>query len=106
MSIIHPNLSIATIAYRPQHSDVLFEVVSASTYAYDRMTKADAYLTIDVRELCLVDPVSMTIEVRHRDQVEGTPLWKIAKYSTGEYAKSRVLAGWEVSVDEIFKDLA
>jgi len=23
----------------------------------------------------------------------------------GEHAKSRVLAGWEVSVDELFKDL-
>ena len=47
----------------------------------------------------------MTIEVRHRSEVEETPVWEIAKYSTGEHAKSRVLAGWEVPVDEVFKDL-
>lgn len=86
-------------------ADIVFEIVSASTYAYDRTTKPDAYLTLDVRELWLVDPVSMTIEVRHRSEVDETPSWEIIKYSTGEHAKSRVLAGWDVSVDEIFKDL-
>ena len=86
-------------------ADIVFEYLSKSTARYDRTKKADAYLALGVRELWLVDPVSMTIEVRHREQVEGTPLWKIANYSSGEYARSRVLAGWEVSVDEIFKDL-
>ena len=63
-------------------ADIVFEIVSASTYAYDRTTKPDAYLTLDVRELWLVDPVSMTIEVRHRSEVDETPSWEIIKYST------------------------
>ena len=52
----------------------------------------------------LVDPVSMTIEVRHRGEVDEAASWEITKYTIGEHAKSRVLDGWEVSVDEIFKD--
>jgi Uma2 family endonuclease len=86
-------------------ADIAFEYLSKSTAAYDRTTKADAYLTLGVRELWLVDPMSMTMEVRHRSEVKEIPVWEIAKYSTGEHAKSRVLAGWEVSVDEIFTDL-
>jgi Uma2 family endonuclease len=87
-------------------ADIVFEYLSKSTAKYDRTTKADAYLSLGVRELWLVDPVTVTIEVRHASTHEGSPVWETHKYSTGEYAKSRVLAGWEVSVDEIFKDLA
>ena len=86
-------------------ADIVFEYLSKSTAKYDRTRKADAYLALDVRELWLVDPVTVTIEVRHASTHEGSPVWETHKYSTGEYAKSRVLAGWEVSVDEIFKDL-
>ena len=86
-------------------ADIVFECLSRSTTVYDRTTKADAYLTLDVRELWLVDPVTMTIEVRHRGEVDETPVWEIVTYSRGEQAKSRVLAGWEVSVDEVFQDL-
>jgi Uma2 family endonuclease len=87
-------------------ADIVFEYLSKSTANYDRTTKADAYLALDVRELWLVDPVTVTIEVRHASTHEGSPVWETYEYSTGEYAKSRVLAGWEVSVDEIFKELA
>lgn len=86
-------------------ADIVFEFLSPSTTVYDRTTKADAYLTLEVRELWLVDPVSMTIEVRHRGEDDETPSWEIIKYAIGEHARSRVLAGWEVPVDEIFKDL-
>ena len=86
-------------------ADIVFEFLSRSTTVYDRTIKADAYLTLDLRELWLVDPVSMTIEVRHRGEVDEKPFWETIKYSRGEYAKSRVLDGFEVSVDEIFKDI-
>ena len=86
-------------------ADIVFEFLSRSTTEYDRTTKAEAYLTLDVSELWLVDPVSVTIEVRHRGEVDEAPFWEIIKYSRGEHAKSRVLAGWEVPVDEVFKDL-
>lgn len=86
-------------------ADIVFEFLSRSTTVYDRTTKADAYLTLDCRELWLVDPVSMTIEVRHRGEVDETPFWETIRYASGEHARSRVLDGFEVSVDEIFTGL-
>ncbi|HEU4870153.1 MAG TPA: Uma2 family endonuclease [Pyrinomonadaceae bacterium] len=86
-------------------ADIVFEYVSRRTSAYDRTTKANAYLDLDVRELWLVDPFTETVGVRHPTKVGETRVWEISKYSRGEHAKSRVLAGWEVSVDELFKDI-
>ena len=86
-------------------ADIVFEYLSKSTTRYDRTKKADAYLALEVRELWLVDPVTVTIEVRHASTHDGSPVWETYTYSRGEHAKSRMLAGWEVSVDEIFKDL-
>lgn len=86
-------------------ADIVFEYISKSTAVYDRTTKADAYLLLDVQELWLVDRFEATIEVRHANTHDGVPVWETYNYSRGEHAKSRVLAGWEVSVDEIFKDL-
>jgi Uma2 family endonuclease len=86
-------------------AEIVFEYLSGSNARYDRTKKADTYLALGVRELWLVDPVMITIEVRHASSHEGFPVWETCMYSRGEHAKSRVLAGWEVSVDEIFKDL-
>ena len=86
-------------------ADIVFEYLSRSNARYDRTKKADAYLALDVRELWLVDPVTVTIEVRHASSREGSLVWETCIYKTGEHAKSRVLAGWEVSVDEIYKGL-
>lgn len=86
-------------------ADIVFEYLSRSTNVYDRTTKADTYLALGVRELWLVDPVSATIEVRHASTDEGTPVWETWIYPRGHKAKSRVLEGWEVSVDEIFTGL-
>lgn len=86
-------------------ADIVFEYLSKSTSTHDRTRKADAYLELGVRELWLVDPVTVTIEVRHASSREGLPTWETFKYSRGQHAKSRVLDGWEVSVDEIFAGL-
>jgi len=86
-------------------ADIVFEYLSRSTSVYDRTTKADTYLALGVRELWLLDPVSFTIEVRYASTHEDTPVWEIWRYPRGYNAKSRVLDGWEVSVDEIFKRL-
>ena len=86
-------------------ADIVFEILSRSTAVYDRTTKADTYLLLDVRELWLVDRFTATIEVRHASTYEGFPVWETCIYSRGELAKSRVLDGWEVSVDEIFAGL-
>ena len=86
-------------------ADIVFEYLSKSTAKYDRTKKADAYLALGVRELWLVDPVTVTIEVRHASTQEGVPVWETHQYSRGQRAKSRVLDGWEVSVDEMFAGL-
>jgi Uma2 family endonuclease len=86
-------------------ADIVFEYLSKSTTVYDRTKKADAYLKLGVRELWLVDPVTVTIEVRHASTYDGTPIWENCRYSRGQHAKSRVLDGWEVSVDELFAGL-
>ena len=86
-------------------ADIVFEYLSRSTAVYDRTTKADTYLLLDVRELWLVDRFTATIEVRHASTYEGFPVWETCIYARGELAKSRVLDGWEVSVDEIFAGL-
>ncbi len=86
-------------------ADIVFEYLSRSTSVYDRTTKADTYLALGVRELWLIDPFSNTIEVRYAGKVNEILVWKAIKYSSGQHAKSRVLEGYEVSVDELFADL-
>ena len=86
-------------------ADIVFEYLSRSTKIYDRTTKADTYLALGVRELWLVDPVTATIEVRYASTSEGAPAWETWIYSRGDHAKSRVLKGWEVSVEDIFTGL-
>ena len=86
-------------------ADIVIECLTESTAVYDRTTKADTYLALGVGELWLIDPVTLTIEVRHPKEVRDTRVWEIFRYSKGEHAKSRVLEGWEVFVDEIFQDV-
>jgi Uma2 family endonuclease len=86
-------------------ADIVFEYLSPSTSLYDRTTKADTYLALGVRELWLIDPVTVTIEVRHAHHETQMPVWETFIYSHGQKAKSRVLDGWEVSVTEFFEGI-
>jgi Uma2 family endonuclease len=90
---------------RRTSADIVFEYLSRSTSVYDRTTKADTYLALGVRELWLIDPFTTTIEVRHASKVGEIPVWKILKYSRGQHAESRVLEGYQVSVDDLFAGL-
>ena len=87
-------------------ADIVFEYLSKSTRVYDRTTKADTYLALGVRELWLVDPDTISIEVRHAASRADQPVWEIFRYSSGDSAASRVLKGWQFSVDEMFEGLA
>jgi Uma2 family endonuclease len=86
-------------------ADIVFEYVSRSNAVYDRTTKADTYFALGVRELWLIDPATVTIEVRHATERKGKPVWESWRYFKGETAESRVLEGWRVSVDELFDGL-
>ncbi len=84
-------------------ADIVFEYSSKSTLVYDRTTKADTYLALGVRELWIIDSDGSTIEVRYATLIKGRPAWEIWVFSSGDVAESRVLPGWKVSVDELFK---
>jgi len=86
-------------------ADIVFEYVSRSNAVYDRTTKADTYLALGVRESWLIDPATVTIEVRYAIDHESKPAWEGWRYSPGDTAESRVLEGWRVSVDELFASL-
>ncbi|MDX6447134.1 MAG: hypothetical protein QOH71_4208 [Blastocatellia bacterium] len=86
-------------------ADIVFEYISRSNATYDRTTKADTYLALGVRELWLIDPFTVTIEVRNSTEHKGKPAWERRSYSRSEVAESRVLNGWRVSVDELFEGL-
>src|SRR6266496_1352805 len=89
-------------------ADIVFEYLSKSTAVYDRTTKADTYLALGVRELWLIDPTTLTIEVRHWTApaiAGGLPRWEVVVYGAGESAESRVLSGWRVTVSQLFADL-
>jgi Uma2 family endonuclease len=97
--------ALASMGVKRTSADIVFEYLSRGSRVYDRTKKADAYLDLGVRELWLVDPVAATIEVRHQTKVDDTPAWETFTYSRGQHAKSRVLEGWEVSVEELFRGL-
>ena len=86
-------------------ADIVFEYISRGSATYDRTTKADTYLALSVRELWLIDPVTVTIELRYATEHKGKPVWERRIYFKGEVAESRVVEGWRVSVDELFEGL-
>jgi Uma2 family endonuclease len=86
-------------------ADIVFEYLSRSNVTYDRTTKADTYLALGVSELWLIDPFAVTIEVRYSTEHKGKTIWESRSYFQGDVAESRVLAGWRVSVDEMFEGL-
>ena len=90
---------------RRTSADIVFEYLSPGTAVYDRTTKADTYLALGVRELWLIDAASKTVELRHATFDGDTPGWEAIHDGTGETARSRVLSGWEVSVDKLFENL-
>lgn len=90
---------------RRTSADIVFEYVSKSNAVYDRTTKSHTYLLLGVRELWLIDPATVTIEVRYSAEHEGIPVWEGWRYSKGDTAESRLLQGWRVSVDELFEGL-
>lgn len=95
----------ARMGKRRTSADIVFEYLSKSSANYDRTTKADTYLALAVQELWLIDSDSFMIEVRHRMVKEGFPSWEIVRCGRGEWAESRVLSGWRISVDELFAGL-
>jgi len=79
--------------------DLVVEVLSPSNWLYDRREKFQAYREAGVPEYWIVDYRARTIEVFF---LEGGVYVLLGQYGPGEAARSRVLEGFEVAVDEVF----
>ena len=95
--------SMARFKDKPRTSaDLVIEVLSLRSADYDRLTKADSYAALEVKELWLVDPETRSVEARHN---EGKMWSKIHRYGEGEEIACREIPGLMVAVAAIFVDL-
>src|SRR2546430_10272909 len=104
--MIYVSNELATrMGKRRTSADIVFEYISKSSSTYNYTTKADTYLALGVRELWLVDSDNKWIDVRYRTEEADSTTWQTIRYEAGDAAVSRVLEGWKVLVDELFKGL-
>ena len=82
--------------------DLVVEVLSPGTRRTDRGVKMLEYARAGVSEYWLVDPDACAIEVYTLDEGVYAPL---GQFGAGQKARSQVLFGFEVSVDEVFAEL-
>lgn len=78
--------------------DLVMEIVSEATEKEDRVIKFFEYLKAGVLEYWIVDPFRQTIEVF---TLENGTYITFGKWGIGEIAKSKLLDGFEVKVDEV-----
>ena len=87
---------IAEQAYGPP--DLTVEVLSPSTRRTDRLEKMVEYARAGVREYWIVDPHGRTVEVF---VLREGAYELLGKWEEGGEARSEVLAGFRVAVDEV-----
>lgn len=79
--------------------DLVVEILSESTEKADRIDKFSEYEKAGISEYWIVDPSEGVIEVHVLD----LKAYKImGKWGTGEVAHSKVLAGFQAPVDDVF----
>jgi Uma2 family endonuclease len=78
--------------------DLLVEILSSGSREYDQVTKFDLYAQAGVAEYWIIDPQAGVIEVFVL--AEGVYA-RLGRFSQGETAKSKVLAGFTVAVAEV-----
>ncbi len=80
--------------------DLTVEVLSPATRRTDRLEKTVEYAQAGVREYWIVDPHGRTVEVF---VLREGAYELLGKWGEGEEARSEVLAGFRVAVDEVIK---
>jgi len=78
--------------------DLVIEILSESTVKEDRATKFFEYSKAGIPEYWIVDPDEKTIEVYVLKKEAYMPF---GKWTSGETAKSKLLSGFEVGVNEV-----
>nr|HID14870.1 Uma2 family endonuclease [Anaerolineae bacterium] len=80
--------------------DLVVEVLSPTNWLYDRREKLLAYQQARVPEYWIVDYRVRTVEVLVLEEGRYTLL---AEFRSGEVARSQVLPGFEIAVDDLFE---
>jgi Uma2 family endonuclease len=83
--------------------DLLVEILSPSNWPYDRQTKFEVYREAGVPEYWIVDYRKKTIEVFVLDG--GEYVLQKGILGMGELAESHTMAGFQIPVAEVFRDL-
>ena len=83
--------------------DLVVEILSPGTAAYDRGYKQALYGRHGVREYWLVDPDAETVEVLSLGE-QG--LERFATYSGGQTLESRLLEGLSIELDAVFQEVS
>lgn len=78
--------------------DFVIEITSESTAKDDKGDKFQEYQRAGILEYWIVDPFKQDIEVY---TLENGTYIRLGKWGPGEIAKSKLLNGFEVSIDEI-----
>lgn len=78
--------------------DLVMEITSPSTRHLDRMIKPIEYAAAGISEYWIVDPKARTIEVF---VLKEGAYELLGRWSSGEVARSHLLQGFEVSIDEV-----
>ena len=79
--------------------DLVVEVISPSTERTDRVEKFVEYARAGVREYWMVDPEKRSVEVYG---LKRGAYILLGSYDTSKIAKSEILPGFKVNVDELF----
>ena len=82
--------------------DLVVEILSPSNWPYDRNEKFIAYQIAGVPEYWIVDYRAKTIEVFALEEGEYVLL---GKWGLADSAASRALAGFQIAVADVFRDL-
>jgi Uma2 family endonuclease len=79
--------------------DLVVEVLSPSTAAYDRVTKLPVYAEADVTEFWLIDPQAKTVEVL---RLQGKKYFVDATLAGDQVLISDLFPGWQLPLRDLF----
>ena len=97
--VLNANLEVITPSRIVGAPDLVIEIASPGTAAYDRRAKQDAYARAGVPEYWVADPATRTIEVMALEQATYRV---VGVYQNQALLPSRVLPGLPVRVAQFF----
>jgi len=106
-NIRHPDIAFMSNKHRKRITnkfwgipDLALEIISKGNEKQDRVEKFEEYEKAGIPEYWIVDPFQQTIEVFI---LESGSYILLGKFGTGEMAYSKLLDGFQVSVNSVFE---